>query len=185
MNTTGLLVLTTDGDLANKLMHPSTEIEREYLVRVLGKVDSGMLERMRSGVMLDDGMAKFDSIDEQGGEGANHWYRVILKEGRNREVRRLWESQGIQVSRLVRIRYGNLTIPKQLRRGNSQELEAAAINSLYALAGLPTPFEKKTAEKKAAKKADLVKSSAVKTKPSRKPKPRARPAARQGRQRTK
>lgn len=139
LNTSGLLLFTTDGELANCLMHPSHEIEREYAVRVLGKVDESMLARLTEGVMLVDGMAKFDRIIDAGGDGANHWYHVVLHEGKNREVRRLWESQGIQVSRLMRIRFGSFTMPKGLRTGHSVLLSSEDVKSLYELAKLPPP----------------------------------------------
>jgi|WetSurMetagenome_2_1015567.scaffolds.fasta_scaffold66506_2 23S rRNA pseudouridine2605 synthase len=139
LNTSGLLLFTTDGELANRLMHPSQEIEREYAVRVLGKVDEAMLERLQEGVTLVDGVAKFDRIIDAGGDGANHWYHVVLHEGKNREVRRLWESQGIQVSRLMRIRFGAITMPKGLRMGHSVLLSAEDITNLYQMADLPPP----------------------------------------------
>ncbi|WP_455209793.1 23S rRNA pseudouridine(2605) synthase RluB [Kaarinaea lacus] len=136
ITTTGLLLVTTDGELANRLMHPSYGLDREYLVRVLGKVDQSMLERLLQGVELEDGMAQFESIADMGGEGANHWYKVVIKEGRNREVRRLWESQGIQVSRLSRVRFGPVSLPKSLRRGKWVDVEDQHISKLCALVGL-------------------------------------------------
>lgn len=133
INTSGLLLFTTDGELANQLMHPSTQIEREYAVRVLGDVTNEMLRDMTKGVELEDGIAKFEKITDQGGQGANHWYHVVLKEGRNREVRRLWESQGVKVSRLMRIRYGNITIPREVRPGKQQDLTNYEIADLRRL----------------------------------------------------
>jgi 23S rRNA pseudouridine2605 synthase len=136
INTSGLLLFTTDGELANRLMHPSSEIERQYAVRVLGKVDEEILARLKKGVKLEDGMAKFDIIMDAGGEGANHWYQVVIKEGRNREVRRLWESQGLTVSRLIRVRYGAIHLPKSLRLGMIQDLNVDEINLLRESVGL-------------------------------------------------
>lgn len=136
VNTDGLLLFTTDGELANKLMHPSSEIEREYAVRVLGNVDADMLKRLQEGVELEDGPANFMRIQDAGGEGANHWYHVVLAEGRNREVRRLWESQGVKISRLIRIRYGAITLPRYLRHGHHQELDTKAQRKLYESVGL-------------------------------------------------
>jgi len=122
INTSGLLLFTTDGELANKLMHPSSEIEREYAVRVLGEVDNVMIEKLTKGIKLEDGIAKFKSIKEAGGDGANHWYNVILTEGKNREVRRLWETVGVKVSRLMRIRYGAIKLNRSLQTGNWEEV---------------------------------------------------------------
>ena len=136
INTTGLLLFTTDGELANKLMHPSTEIQREYMVRVMGEVSDEALRRLTTGVELEDGMAKFDGMRFGGGEGINQWYYVMLKEGRNREVRRLWESQDLKVSRLKRVRYGNIVIPSYVKMGKYVELPAAETKALYQLAGL-------------------------------------------------
>jgi 23S rRNA pseudouridine2605 synthase len=122
INTSGLLIFTTDGELANRLMHPKFNCEREYAVRVRGQVSAEMLQALQRGVELDDGPARFKRIEFRGGEGANAWYHVIISEGRNREVRRLWESQGLEVSRLIRIRYGQLTLPRSLSRGEYVEL---------------------------------------------------------------
>ena len=133
INTSGLLLFTNDGELANKLMHPSTEVEREYACRILGEVDEAMLRRLQQGVLLDDGMASFASIREQGGRGANRWYTVTIREGRNREVRRLWESQDVTVSRLKRIRYGNVAIPSLLRPGDWLDLDKTEVDTLCRL----------------------------------------------------
>jgi len=143
-NTSGLLLFTTDGDLANALMHPSSNIEREYMVRVMGKVEMEMLHHMVEGVMLEDGMARFTDITDAGGEGINHWFYVVLMEGRNREVRRLWESQGLTVSRLKRVRYGEVFIPSRVKQGQWTEMETGEIKSLYRMAGLPMKDVKRT-----------------------------------------
>ncbi len=140
INTAGLLLLTSDGELANRLMHPSVEVEREYAVRVFGEVDQAILLRLQSGVELEDGTAKFDTIVDGGGEGANHWYHVTLREGRNREVRRLWESQGVRVSRLTRVRYGPIMLNRALRQGAWRELDPPEIEALLAAVGMqPEP----------------------------------------------
>ena len=136
LNTSGLLLFTTDGELANKLMHPSSEIDREYLVRVLGTADGQVLENLKAGVDLEDGIAQFTDIVDGGGEGVNHWYYVCLKEGRNREVRRLWESQGFQVSRLKRVRFGPVFMPSRLKAGQYEFLPQKIANSIYDAAGL-------------------------------------------------
>lgn len=122
LNTSGLLLFTTNGELANQLMHPKYQLEREYAVRVHGQVSPEILNNLKRGVSLEDGPAKFTRLQFQGGEGANSWYHVVLNEGRNREVRRLWESQGLEVSRLIRIRYGTLFMPRFLGRGQTYEL---------------------------------------------------------------
>lgn len=136
INSSGLLLFTNWGELAHALMHPSFTIEREYAVRVFGAVAPEILDRLRAGVVLDDGPAAFERIEDAGGQGLNHWYKVVLREGRQREVRRIWESQGVQVSRLIRVRYANVTLPPRLRAGRWQMLEAEQIEALAALVGL-------------------------------------------------
>ncbi|SDO79399.1 ribosomal large subunit pseudouridine synthase B [Halomonas shengliensis] len=149
INTSGLLLFTTDGELANRLMHPSTQVEREYAVRVMGEVTKEQVVTMVEGVMLDDGPARFTDVQEFGGEGINTWFHVVIMEGRNREVRRLWESQGLTVSRLKRVRYGNIFLDKRAKAGEWVELSQEEIDDLAELAGLPprkvpdlTPDEK-------------------------------------------
>jgi 23S rRNA pseudouridine2605 synthase len=137
IGTSGLLILTTDGELANRLMHPSREIEREYAVRVLGSVAPATLDRLCEGVALDDGPARFDSIADLGGEGANHWYSVVLREGRYREVRRLWEAVDAKVSRLKRVRFGPVALTSRDRVGHVRDATAAERAALLELAGLP------------------------------------------------
>ena len=141
-NTSGLLIFTNDGELANKLMHPSAEVEREYAVRVLGKVNDEQLLALQRGVRLEDGPARFDEIREAGGEGANHWYHVTLKEGRNREVRRLWDAVGITVSRLIRIRYGSMSLPRNLPRGAWRDATEDEVRALMAVAKMPEPAKR-------------------------------------------
>ena len=136
LNSEGLLVFTTSGDLANRFTHPRFEVGREYAVRILGRVTPELIERLTTGVQLEDGMARFDAIAEEGGEGANRWYRVLLHEGRNREVRRLFEAVGLTVSRLLRTRFGSLRLPPRLKRGQWIELDAEGVRTLMAEAGL-------------------------------------------------
>lgn len=142
-NTSGLLLFTTSGDLANRLMHPRYAIEREYAVRVLGEVSDEALDDLSHGIMLDDGMAAFDKIEPAGGEGANHWYRVTLKEGRNREVRRMFEAVGVTVSRLIRTRYGSLLLPPRLKRGQTMDLEEEMVRALMRQVGLDASVGRK------------------------------------------
>lgn len=130
VNSSGLLLFTNDGGLAHRLMHPSSGLEREYAVRVHGRVGSASLRALRRGVRLEDGVARFETIVDKGGEGTNHWYQVSLREGRNREVRRLWASQGVQVSRLMRVRFGPVTLPRRLRRGAWEELSDRQVAAL-------------------------------------------------------
>jgi 23S rRNA pseudouridine2605 synthase len=137
INTSGLLLVTNNGELANRLMHPSTEVEREYAVRILGNVSDATLEKLKTGVALEDGIAKFDEIHFAGGEGANKWYNVIVSEGRNRLVRRLWESQTLlTVSRLIRVRYGPIVLPEGLRTSRFYELTDKELDLLFEYAGL-------------------------------------------------
>ena len=137
INTTGLLMFTTDGELANRLMHPSYEMDREYAVRVRGEVDDEMIERLKAGVVLEDGPAKFTDIKQApGGEGFNHWYHCVVMEGRNREVRRLWESQGLVVSRLKRVRFGPVFLNSDLPMGRWREMSQYEVDILSAEVGL-------------------------------------------------
>jgi len=139
INTTGLLLLTTDGELANALMHPKSGLEREYLCRVHGEVPDEIIERLKAGVELEDGPARFDEIAIISRGGSHSWFRVTIREGRNREVRRLWDSQGFLVSRLKRIRYGTVELPRALRRGDCESLDETAIKDLRERAGLGAP----------------------------------------------
>jgi 23S rRNA pseudouridine2605 synthase len=139
INTTGLLLLTTDGELANALMHPKSGLEREYLCRVHGEVPDETIERLKAGVELEDGPARFDEIATISRGGSHSWFRVTIREGRNREVRRLWDSQGFLVSRLKRIRYGTVELPRALRRGDCENLDETAIKELRERAGLGAP----------------------------------------------
>lgn len=134
-NTSGLLLFTNDGELANKLMHPSSVIDREYLVRIQGQVDDEMKRNLLDGVLLEDGVARFTDIVDGAGEGRNRWFYCVVMEGRNREVRRLWESQGVKVSRLKRVRYANIFIPSHVRVGQWMELSEREIADLCMTAG--------------------------------------------------
>lgn len=137
VNTSGLLLVTTDGELANRLMHPSQEIEREYAVRVVGEVPPETIQRLTAGVELEDGPARFAAVKEAGGSGLNRWYAVVIREGRKREVRRLWEAVGHRVSRLIRVRFANVTLGPRLFTGHWRDLELDELHGLLALTGLP------------------------------------------------
>src|SRR5579859_6918864 len=139
INTTGLLLLTTDGELANALMHPKSGLEREYLCRVHGEVPDEIIEKLKAGVELEDGPARFDEIAVISRGGSHSWFRVVIREGRNREVRRLWDSQGFLVSRLKRIRYGSVELPRALRRGDCEALGEEAVKDLRKTTGLGAP----------------------------------------------
>ena len=136
LNTSGLLLFTTDGELAHRLMHPSSGIDREYAVRILGEVTPAMVRSLHEGVEIDGRPARFTDIQHYGGEGANQWYHVVIMEGRNREVRKLWESQGVRVSRLKRVRFGPIFIPSKVKVGRYTELAQPEVDKLLKAAGL-------------------------------------------------
>lgn len=151
INTSGLLMFTTSGDLANHFMHPRYEVEREYAVRIFGELTEGQMLQLTQGIELEDGPASFDGIQPQGGEGSNHWYQVVLREGRNREVRRLFEAFQLPVSRLIRVRFGPVNLPPRLKRGMMLELEPKEVTGLLEWAGLLVPQKpprQKTAREK-------------------------------------
>ncbi|MHB1512546.1 MAG: 23S rRNA pseudouridine(2605) synthase RluB [Acidiferrobacter sp.] len=139
VNSSGLMLFTTDGELAARLMHPSTEVVRRYAVRVLGRANPDALDQLTRGVVLEDGPAHFTDMQDAGGDGANHWYQVSIMEGRKREVRRLFAAVGLVVSRLIRIAYGPVDLPRTLRPGCSRALPAPAVAELYTAAGLSAP----------------------------------------------
>ncbi|SDK17988.1 ribosomal large subunit pseudouridine synthase B [Methylophilus rhizosphaerae] len=139
MNTSGLLIFTNSGELANRFMHPRYEVEREYAVRILGELTEDQMAQLKHGIELEDGPANFESIFAQGGEGANKWYQVVIKEGRNREVRRLFEAFHLPVSRLMRVRFGPINLPPRLKRGTMLKLEQKQVVGLLEWAGLPVP----------------------------------------------
>ena len=138
LNTSGLLLFTNNGELANKLMHPSSQIDREYAVRVLGKVEDEHIKMLTNGIDLDDGFAKFHRVTIGGGEGANRWYHVVLREGRKREVRRLWEALGFKVSRLIRTRFSDIRLPEKLRANQSEYLKPKQVQALLKSVNLKT-----------------------------------------------
>ncbi|MCB1910202.1 MAG: pseudouridine synthase [Rhodocyclaceae bacterium] len=149
INTSGLLLFTNDGTLANRLMHPRYQIEREYAARLLGSLDEEQIASLKEGIQLEDGPARFNSVDDGGGEGVNHWYRVTISEGRNREVRRMFESLGLTVSRLMRVRYGPVAMSPRLRRGQWEEM---GVTEVCRLAGMPVPQDAVGARRRSAPK---------------------------------
>jgi 23S rRNA pseudouridine2605 synthase len=151
-NTSGLLLFTNDGELANKLMHPRYELEREYAVRTLGELTEEQVKSLTEGIQLEDGAAKFNLLRDEGGEGANHWYRVTISEGRNREVRRMFEAIGLTVSRLMRVRYGSVELPSRLKRGMWMEMPEA---EACTLAGLPPPQQSREQDERAKRPVKL------------------------------
>ncbi len=168
-NTSGLLLFTDNGELANRMMHPRYEIEREYAVRLLGELTEEQIKQLTDGIELDDGPAKFATLRDEGGEGANHWYRVTLSEGRNREVRRMFEAIGLTVSRLMRVRYGTVELPSRLKRGMYEEMTVEQVAQLTGKPleqGQQRPEEKRRAARQAGPRS---------TRPHDKPAP-ARPA---------
>ncbi|PCK07683.1 MAG: 23S rRNA pseudouridylate synthase B [Alteromonadaceae bacterium] len=177
-NTSGLLLFTTDGELANKLMHPSSNIDREYLVRINGSVDADMLARLKEGVLLEDGVAKFTDIVVRAskGETSNPWFYCVVMEGRTREVRRLWESQEVRVSRLKRVRYGNVFIPSHVRSGQWIDLNDKEIGDIYETAGMKRPavqtYSAKTIKERERHQRKL------RSAPSKQHNPKARPSRR-------
>jgi 23S rRNA pseudouridine2605 synthase len=166
INSTGLLLLTTDGELANQLMHPSRQVEREYAVRVMGEVTEEQLEQLVNGVELEDGPARFEEIVESGGEGINRWFHVVIMEGRQREVRRMWEAVGAKVNRLKRVRYGSVMLDSALKAGRWRYLNDAEIDELLKTLGLKSEKKRKPPQHRAAEGGD---------KRAEKPKAKARP----------
>ncbi|MFL0802193.1 MAG: pseudouridine synthase [Agarilytica sp.] len=169
-NTSGLLLFTNEGELANKLMHPSSNIDREYLVRIQGHVDEEMIERVKEGVLLDDGVAKFSDVVPGADEGSNSWFYCVVMEGKNREVRRLWESQEVRVSRLKRVRYGNIFIPSHVRVGQWVELSFREVVELCDTADYPRPPKPKFSaqlKKRRERHEQKLRSRAMKKTPTR------------------
>jgi 23S rRNA pseudouridine2605 synthase len=169
INTSGLLLLTTDGALANRLMHPSRQVEREYAVRVMGEVTQEQLYQLTHGIELDDGPARFEEIVESGGEGINRWFHVVIMEGRQREVRRMWEAVGCRVSRLKRVRYGSVILESALKVGRWRYLKDAEIDELVRVSGL------EPSRSKGKKKTTSAKPRSSAAKPSRMNKSRSGP----------
>jgi len=137
-NTSGLLIFTTSGELANRLMHPRFEVEREYAVRTQGEMTQDQMHQMiKQGIELEDGLVRFEKLSDEGGEGYNHWYRIVLKEGRNREVRRTFEALNLPVSRLIRVRFGMINLPPRIKRGMMAELGEGEVRAILEWVGLP------------------------------------------------
>ncbi len=154
-NTSGLLIFTTSGELANRLMHPSFEVEREYAVRVQGAMTEAQMERaLKQGVELEDGLVKFEKLEDQGGEGFNHWYRVMLKEGRNRVVRRTFDALGLPVSRLMRIRFGLINLPPRLKRGMTTELSENEVMQVLTWMGITASSDEPQEDKPSSRQVD-------------------------------
>ncbi|SDU15028.1 23S rRNA pseudouridine2605 synthase [Halopseudomonas salegens] len=173
INTTGLLLFTTDGELANRLMHPSWQMDREYAVRVMGEVDEAMIERLTTGVMLEDGPARFTDVVTAGGEGINRWFHVCLLEGRNREVRRLWESQGVRVNRLKRVRFGPVFLGPELPVGRWREMAQQELDTLSAEVELrPVSLPEASQQEKEKRKRQARKPSLHTPRPLRRTKPK-------------
>lgn len=173
-NTSGLLIFTTSGELANRLMHPRFEVEREYAVRVQGTMtEEQMNQALKQGIELEDGLVKFDKLQDEGGEGFNHWYRVMLREGRNRVVRRTFEAMGLPVSRLMRVRFGIINLPPRLKRGMVAELSAVELAQVLNWAGITVDNDESPQDSPAPRQTDQTQSV--------KPKRRAPAAARDAR----
>jgi 23S rRNA pseudouridine2605 synthase len=176
INTSGLIMFTTSGELANHFMHPRYEVEREYAVRVMGELSEGQMLQLTQGIELDDGVAAFDVIQDRGGEGSNHWYQVVLREGKNREVRRLFEALSFMVSRLMRVRFGPVSLPPRLKRGQMLALEDKEVRELLEWAELPVPRAQQrpltAREKEQAGKPFTPKSTAAAVAAAPEPKPK-------------
>ncbi len=166
LNTAGLLLVTDHGELANRLMHPGYGIEREYLVRINGEVDESILERLRRGVELEDGRAAFDAVEPRGGNGRNRWFAVLLREGRNREVRRLWEAVGCTVSRLKRVRFGPVSLGPRDLRGSWRELAEPELRALFERVSLPLPMPAQAEPRRNARQ-ERARRPAAPTRPPR------------------
>lgn len=146
-NTSGLLIFTTSGELANRLMHPRFEVEREYAVRVQGQMTPDQMHQMiKEGIELEDGLVRFEQLSDEGGEGYNHWYRLVLKEGRNRVVRRTFEALGLPVSRLMRVRFGMINLPPRIKRGMMAELGEGEVRAILEWVGLPAGIARQVAD---------------------------------------